>query len=108
MGPIANVFDGDVHTLARTDRVNPAVIEIRFRTPTEIGGVIATTSSMDLRMTVRLFEVGRAEPEVKEQIFANLPPDPTVRLPIVPPARSVENVSGEIEELHVALIAHSH
>jgi hypothetical protein len=108
MGPIANLFDGDVRTLARTERVNPAVIEIRFPNPREIGRVIATTSSMDLRMTVRLFRSGDPEPDVKEQSFEKLPDDPTVRLEIVPRAHGIEKVRVEIEKLHGTDIDHVH
>lgn len=108
MGPIANLFDGDARTLVRTERVNPAVFEIRFPAPREIGGVIATTSSMDLRMTVRLFRSGRPTPDVKEQAFEKLPDDPTVRLRIVPPAQRVEKVRVEILMLHGTDIDHVH
>ena len=100
MGPLANLFDGDAETLVRTERVNPAVLEIRFSRPREVRSVIATTSSMDLRMTVRLFASGRTEPDVKERLFEKLPDNPTVRLAILPPARDVERIRVEILMLH--------
>jgi 4-amino-4-deoxy-L-arabinose transferase-like glycosyltransferase len=100
MGPLANLFDGDVGTLVRTERVNPAVLEVRFSRPREVGAVIATTSSMDLRMTVRLFRTGRTESDVKEQVFEKLPDNPTVRLAIVPRLRDVERIRVEILVLH--------
>jgi len=108
MGPLANLFDGDVGTLVRTERVNPAVLEIRFSRPREVGSVIATTSSMDLRMTVRIFPAGRTDPVVKEQVFEKLPDNPTVRLAILPRAQKVERIRVEILRLYATDIDNVH
>ncbi len=98
MGSVGDLFDGDVETLARTGRVNPAVIEIRFPSPRRVAGVTVTTGSMDrLRVTLTLFSRG-AGPQVVRRAFEKLPPDPTVRIPLSPPAQAVEKLRIEVEE----------
>lgn len=96
MGPIGNVFDGNPASLIRTDRVNPAVVEIAFPEPRPIAAVVATTSSMDLELTVQLFEAGRSEPRMVSKKFERLPPDPTVLLRLEPRAERVERLRIEI------------
>ncbi len=108
MGPIANAFDGDPQTLIRTERVNPAVVEIHFSEPRTVAAVVATTSSMDLRFKLRLFESGQTDPEVRGRDFERLPPDPTVRLSVDPPVRRVDRLRIEIEKLHSPDVDHVH
>ncbi len=107
MGPLGNLFDGNPETLVRTDRVNPAVVELRFRSPRVVRGVTATTGSMELSLKVDLFG-GKGSPETREKTFRKLPPDPTVRLAIAPPARQVDRIRIEIRNLHALDTDHVH
>jgi 4-amino-4-deoxy-L-arabinose transferase-like glycosyltransferase len=107
MGPIGNLFDGDPRTLIRTDRVNPAIIDLRFRAPREVRSVTATTGSMELSLKVHLFRAGKGT-EVREATFRKLPPDPSVRLAIVPPVRDVDRLRIEIRNLHATDADHIH
>ena len=45
-----------------------------------MSGISLTTGSMDLRLTVKLYPLGNAEPVIYSQSFARLPDDPTVKL----------------------------
>jgi 4-amino-4-deoxy-L-arabinose transferase-like glycosyltransferase len=107
MGPIGNLFDGDSKTLVRTARVNPAVVEIRFRSPKEVRGIVATTGTMDLSMKVQLFTGGNAL-DTRESTFRHLPPDPTVRLAVIPPGRHVDRLRIEIRNLNAGDANHIH
>jgi len=109
MGAIGNIFDGDPRTLVRTERVNPAVVEVVFPSPRELSGIRVTTGSMDLRLTARLFGPGDGELAAYTREFRGLAPDPTVWLPFQPRAQGVAKLrievanilSGEFDHVHL-------
>jgi hypothetical protein len=106
VGRIADVFDGRSDTLVRTDRVNPAVFEVTFSPPREVGWFAVTTGSMSPRLTVRVWRTGSTEPEDRSGEFRNLPPDPTVRLALGP--GKVERLRLEVFQVGQAEDAHVH
>jgi hypothetical protein len=80
VGPIQNVFDGDLQTLIRTADVNPAVIEIEFSPPRTLSGVRVSTGGMDVALTAEVSIDGDAQPSRYTDTFTKLLPDPTVEL----------------------------
>jgi 4-amino-4-deoxy-L-arabinose transferase-like glycosyltransferase len=79
-GQVENLFDGDPFTLARSRKINPAVITMSFERPREIKGVLITTGTMDMTIVVRVYAGETAEPIEYTQTYFGLPEDPTVEI----------------------------
>ncbi len=79
IGPIQNIFDGDLQTLIRTAAVDPAVIEIEFPAPRTLAGVRVTTGNTDIDLTAEVSSDG-APPSLYHGTFTDLPPNTTVEL----------------------------
>lgn len=62
-GEIANLFDGDTRTYARTMEANPFVIELEFTEPTQVSGVTVVTGSIYGELTA-IVSSSEGEPEV--------------------------------------------
>ncbi len=80
MGEVENLFDGDTFTMVRTYEANPVLIVLTFPKPRSISGLSLTTGTMDIILTVRLFDEETKEPITYNQTYAALPNDPTVDL----------------------------
>jgi len=94
IGVIAEAFDGDINTVARTAKVNPAVFELSFPEPRSLTGLTVTTSVMEkMTFTATIFSDTGGEPAVYSQEFKNdSPPDLTVDLnfdPVPPPTKKI-------------------
>ena len=107
-GNVANLFDGETFTLARTAGVNPAVIEIDFPTPRRLTGLTLTTGSMDIDLQVELFDAGDTPSYTYTQRYTGLPPDPTVDLNFEPHPGAVSKVRLEIRSPAAEETAHIH
>lgn len=99
MGSPESVFDNDLQTLARTERANPAVVELNFPTPRAMKGISVTTASMDIGLTAKVTSSGRADQKVYSKEFRSLPPDPTVRLGFDAGTGPVQKLRIEITRL---------
>jgi 4-amino-4-deoxy-L-arabinose transferase-like glycosyltransferase len=97
MGDIDNMFDGDPFTMARTEEANPALLSLSFEPPMSIQGLVLTTGSMDMTLTVRLYESDREDPLRFMETFQDLPPDPTVELHFDEGPHPVSHLEIEIE-----------
>jgi hypothetical protein len=97
MGPPENMFDNDPQTLARTERANPAVVDLVFPTPRAMKGISVTTASMDIGLTAKVTNVGHAEQKIYSKEFRSLPPDPTVQL-------DFDAGSGPVQKLHIEIM----
>jgi hypothetical protein len=62
MGSIQNAFDGREETLIRTERINPAVIELTFPVLREVRGVAIHVGASIIRLTVQVIPESGAEP----------------------------------------------
>jgi 4-amino-4-deoxy-L-arabinose transferase-like glycosyltransferase len=80
MGEVENLFDGDTFTMVRTFEANPVLIVLTFPNPRPISGLSVTTGTMDVILTVRLFNDESPEPITYSQTYTDLPNDPTVEL----------------------------
>jgi hypothetical protein len=99
MGEVENLFDGDTFTMVRTFDANPALIVLTFPNPHSLKGLSLTTGTMDIILTVRLFDEENEEPITYNQTYTDLPNDPTVELTFR--QGSVETSVIEIEILGV-------
>ena len=97
MGEVENLFDGDTFTMIRTYEANPVLIAITFPEPRTISGLSLTTGTMDIILTVRLFDEEMDELITYSQNYTDLPNDPTVDLTF--DQGSIEASSIEIEIL---------
>lgn len=79
-GQVEHLFDGDLFTLARSRKINPAVLTISFEHPRSIRGVKITTGSMEMTIVIRVYAGETADPITYSQTYLGLPEDPTVEL----------------------------
>ena len=83
MGPIDLAFDADGETLARTADAEPCVLELHLPTPREVSGVRLLLWGTYYRVRLLVTppgDDGDATPLVAEEMFAQLPPKPTVEI----------------------------
>ncbi|PKO14987.1 MAG: hypothetical protein CVU39_13010 [Chloroflexi bacterium HGW-Chloroflexi-10] len=66
-GSVANLFDADLNTLVRTNKVNPLVLEIRFPQPVQMNAVQIRVGSEALQAEARVFLQNGKEPLVFSQ-----------------------------------------
>jgi hypothetical protein len=95
MGEAENIFDGDTFTMIRTFDANPALIVLTFPQPRAISGLSITTGTMDIILSIRLLDEEAQELITYDEIYTDLPNDPTVDLPFT--QGSVEAAAIEIE-----------
>ena len=75
-GQTSDLFDTNKDSLARTEKADPAVVEIHLPEPRPLKGVSVTTGGMDVALTVVVQPAtGAAKTYTKE--FRQMPPDPT-------------------------------
>jgi hypothetical protein len=99
IGQPQNLFDNDPKTLARTEKANPAIIEITFDPPKVIKSVSVTTGSMDIGLTARVTPDSGAEKVVNKE-YRDLPADPTVDLEIDKAGVKAKKIAFEIKNLN--------
>ncbi|KPK90593.1 MAG: hypothetical protein AMJ88_15770 [Anaerolineae bacterium SM23_ 63] len=96
MGEVENIFDGDTFTMIRTYEANPVLIVLTFPEPRTISGLSLTTGTMDIILTVRLFDEEMDELITYDQDYIDLPNDPTVDLPFSQGSIEVSAIEVEI------------
>jgi len=82
LGKIEYIFDNDPFTLIRTFDINPFTINFNFPHAIRLSGIAATTGSMDIVFTVRIYGNRGLEAIELSDTFTNLPDDPTVEITI--------------------------
>jgi len=98
-GQTSDLFDTNKDSLARTEKANPAIVEIRLPEPRPLKGVSVTTGGMDVALTVMVQPAtGAAKTYTKE--FRQMPPDPTFGLDFDTGAAPVQSVRIEIKDLN--------
>jgi len=108
IGRVHDLFDHDAYTLARTQAINPAVVEIAFSRPRRLTGLTLTTSTKDFTVTVRLFAEEGNEPVVYTQTLHNPPPDPMIDIPFDDPPERVSKIGIEVLDLTAGDFGHVH
>ncbi len=76
MGAIADAFDGNLRSLARTLDANPTKIEIRFPTARPVSGVRLHLWTDHYRVRMRAFHDGREIGGVTRRAVSGQPPEP--------------------------------
>jgi hypothetical protein len=107
IGEVADLFDGDEATLARTSGANPAVVEMTFSAPRAIESVRVTTGSLRLALTVRLYPMASRKPFVHSKRYLDLPLDATVAVQFRPRVL-VRTLRLEVEDIDAGEPAHIH
>jgi hypothetical protein len=98
-GQTSDLFDTNKDSLARTEKANPAIVEIHLPEPRPLKGVSVTTGGMDAALTVVVQpSTGAAKTYTKE--FRQMPPDPTLGLDFDTGAAPVQSVRIEIKDLN--------
>jgi hypothetical protein len=108
MGAPADLFDGDVSTLAPGLEANPFVLEFHFPEPRSVRGLSAAFASMDFVVTAKLFADEHAEPQVYTQEFRGLPPDPQIEMTFDDAPSTVRKLRLEVLQLQPPTDVHIH
>lgn len=82
MGPLQNIFDGDLRTLVRFNAVNPAIIEIRFPRPRPVRNVVLALGSGSWEINVRLSSADKIQGQSYSATDRTGAPEPQVEIPI--------------------------
>lgn len=96
IGRPEDLFDNDLQNLARTERANPAVVDLDFSTARAIKGISVTTASMEIGLTARVTSAESPDPKVFSKEFRSLPPNPTVQL-------DFDSGAGPVQKLHIEI-----
>ena len=99
MGGVDQLFDKDPESLAKTKRVNPAVLELNFPTDHIFRGVTVAASDSEIRLTVVLLPATGGSPLRWTKEFRGLPPNPVLHLPLEPPAPPARKLRLEVQKL---------
>ena len=99
-GKVENLFDGDPFTLARSRKINPAVIVMSFEHPRPIRGVRITTGTMDMTIVIRVYAGETAEPIEYSRTFFGLPDDPTVDFPLDDASPKLTKIEISVQDLN--------
>jgi hypothetical protein len=99
MGGVDQLFDKDPESLAKTSRVNPAVIEMSFPTDHIFRGVTVASTNPEMQLTVVLFPTTGGPPLRWTKGFHGLPPNPELHLRLEPPAPPARKLRLEIQML---------
>jgi hypothetical protein len=98
-GQTSDMFDTNKDSLARTEKANPAVVEIKMPEPRPLKGVTVTTGGMDAGLTVVVTPVSGA-PKTYTKEFRHMPPDPTFGLDFDTGTAPIQTVHVEIKDLN--------
>jgi hypothetical protein len=106
MGPIDNLFDGNMRTLIRTMEANPFVLEFNFPVPRPVSGIVATLGSMEAQITVR---ATTQDGQIKEYqtVFKATPENLTTQIDFEE-AWSLQTLRIEVRNLHAGEPANVH
>jgi hypothetical protein len=98
MGQTADLFDANPATLARTEKANPAVVEIRFPEPRPIGGIALEMGGADFRVTA-VTAAGGGAPRTYTRDFPDSGFDPRLELDFGEDRAPVESLRIEVFDL---------
>ena len=108
VGQVADVFDGDDHTLMRGMEANPLIIELAFPSPRTVGRLGITVASMDFTLKVIATPADGSAPRDATMTYRNMPDDPHVDLLLPGGAQPVSKLRIEITNLNQGEVANIH
>jgi len=107
-GQVADMFDGDDHTLMRGMEANPLVVELVLPSPRTLGSLGLTVSSMDFSFKVNTTPAHDTALRATTNEYRNLPDDPHVDLALPGGPQSVSKLRIEITNLNQGDVANIH
>jgi hypothetical protein len=107
-GQLADVFDGDVFTLARGMAANPLIFDITFSEPRPVSKLVADFGSMDFVLHASLFAEPEGDSVYYREEYRDRPPDPHIEMPFVGAPEKVARIRLEIEQLDPPKDVHIH
>jgi hypothetical protein len=108
VGQVADVFDGDDHTLMRGMEANPLIIELAFPSPRTVGRLGITVASMDFTLKAIATPADGSAPRDAAMTYRNMPADPHVDLALPGGAQPVSKLRLEITNLNQGEVANIH
>lgn len=99
MGNVDALFDKDPESLAKTSRVNPAVIEMNFPSDRFFRSVTVASTDPEMQLTLVLYPAKGGAPLRWTKAFHNLPPNPVLTLPLEPPPPATRHIRLEVQSL---------
>lgn len=108
MGAPANMFDGDIATLARGLEDNPFILDFVFSQPRSVRGLIADFANMDFVVTAKLYPEIRTTPQVYSREYRGLPGNPHIEMDFEDAPDAVRRLRLEILQLNPPLDVHIH
>jgi hypothetical protein len=108
VGQVADVFDGDDHTLMRGLEANPLIIELVFPSPRTAGHLGVTVASMDFTLKVITTPADGSAPRDTSMTYRDLPADPHVDLALPGGTQPVSKLRIEITNLNQGEVVNLH
>jgi hypothetical protein len=107
-GQVADMFDGDDHTLMRGLEANPLIVELIFPSPRTIDRVGVTVGTMDFNLKMIATPADGSAPRNAAMDYRNMPEDPHVDIALPGGTQPVGKLRIEITNLHQAEVANIH
>jgi hypothetical protein len=107
-GQVADVFDGDDHTLMRGMEANPLIVELVFPSPRTAGQLGLTVASMDFSLKVIATPANGSAPRDTTMEYRNQPADPHVDLALPGGTQPISKLRIEITNLNEGDVANIH
>jgi predicted DNA-binding antitoxin AbrB/MazE fold protein len=108
MGQVADLFDGDDHTLMRGMEANPLIVELVFPNPRTVSSLGLTVGSMDFSVKMIATPADGAAPRDTTLEYRNLPDDPHVDLALPGGIQPISKLRIEITNLNQGDVANIH
>jgi hypothetical protein len=98
-GQTADLFDANPGSLARTEKANPAILELRLPEARPLSGVSIQMGGADFRLTATLTPAGGGAPKTYTKEFRNTGADPDLALDFDTGTQPIESLRIELLDL---------
>ena len=106
VGEARHLFDGEDASLVRTASANPAVVALGFDPPRPLRELVLTLGSMQCE--IRVDVSGPAGAASFAQVYRDLPPDPTVTVPLPSIGGPVARLRFTVRDVNAGEPQHVH
>ena len=98
-GQTSDMFDTNPASMARTEKANPAILELRLPEARPLGGLSLTMGGAEFRVTAILQPAGGGAPKTFTKEFRNTGADPELELDFDTGSQPIESLKVEILDL---------
>ena len=98
-GQTSDLFDANPASLARTEKANPAILELRLPEARPLGGVTLKMGGAEFRVTAIVTPAGGGAPKTYTKEFRNTGADPELALDFDTGSQPIESLRIEIFDL---------